>query len=284
MVQSLKFWRHYLLHTDFTLYSDHEALWFLHSQKKLSARHARWIETLQEFTFSLRHRPRRDNKVADALSRRHHTLQISQVAITGFDRLPLIYKECPDFKEAWQAAQLTNSPSVLPCSEAPPPRNEYRAKAEFLFFRDRLCVPVGSTRDFLVWELHGGRLAGHFGITKTLQALEARYYWPQLRRDVRRMVGRCSTCTIRKLTKQNTGQYLPLPVPSEPWQEVSLYFVLGLPRTRRQFNAILVVVDRFRKMAHFIACSRTADVAHTAKLFFNEVVRLHGVPRNIISN
>ena len=68
VVQALKFWRHYLLHNDFTLYSDHDALRFLHSQKKLSARHARWIEILQDFTFSLQHRPGRDNKVADALA------------------------------------------------------------------------------------------------------------------------------------------------------------------------------------------------------------------------
>ena len=88
VVQSLKFWRHYLLHQEFTLHSDHDALRFLHSQKKLSAHHGRWMEFLQEFTFSLRHRPGQDNRVADALSRRHHTLQISQAAITGFDQLP----------------------------------------------------------------------------------------------------------------------------------------------------------------------------------------------------
>ena len=216
VVHSLKFWRHYLLHNDFTLYSDHDALRFLHSHKKLSAWHARWIEILQEFTFSLRHHPGRDNKVAVALSRRQHTLQISQAAITGFDRLPLIYKDCPDFWEAWQKAQLMNAPPALHRSGATQTLNEYRAEAGFLFFRDCLFIPARSTRDFLIWELHGGELAGHFGITKTLQALEARYYWPHLRRDVRRMVGRCSTCTIGKLTKQNTGQYLPLPVPTAP--------------------------------------------------------------------
>ena len=77
VIQELKFWRHYLLYQDFTLYSDHEALRSLHSQKKLSARHGRSTEFLQEYTFSLRQRPGRDNKVADALSRRQHALQIS---------------------------------------------------------------------------------------------------------------------------------------------------------------------------------------------------------------
>ena len=175
VVQSLKFWWHYLLHNDFTLYCDHDALRFLHSQKKLSAPHAWWKEILQDFTFSLRHRPGRDNKVADALSRRQHTLQISQAAITAFDRLPLIYKDCPDFRAAWQSTQLPNTPPAEHQSGSTQPLPEYRADAGFLFFRDRLWIPAGSTRDFLIWELHGGRLAGHFGITKTLQAIEACY-------------------------------------------------------------------------------------------------------------
>ena len=86
------------------------------------------------------------------------------------------------------------------------------------------------------------------------------------------------------MTKHNTRQYLPLPVPDSPWQEISLDFVLGLPWMRRQLDTILEVVDRFIKMAHFIACSKTADAAHTARLFFNEIVRLHGVSRSIISD
>ena len=175
VVQSLKFWSHYLLHQEFALYGDHDALRFLHSQKKLSARHGRWVEILQEFSFALRHRPGRENKVADVVSRRQHSLQISQAAITGFDSMPLLYKECPDFWAIWEHAVLPAARqhgATTETAQTPTPPSDYLWESGYLFFRDRLCILVGSTRDFLIWELHGGGLAGHFGITKTLQAVE----------------------------------------------------------------------------------------------------------------
>ena len=125
---------------------------------------------------------------------------------------------------------------------------------------------------------------GHFGVRKTLEILHEHLFWPKMKKDVIRIYGRCITFRKAKSKVMPHGLYTPLPVPSEPWVDISMDFVLGLPRTKRGRDSIFVVVDRFSKMAHFIPGHKTDDATYITDLFFREIVRLHGVPRSIVSD
>jgi hypothetical protein len=155
---------------------------------------------------------------------------------------------------------------------------------DFFFRENKLCVPMCSLHELFVREAHGGGLVGHFCVAKTLGILHDHFFWPHMKRDVERICEKCITCKQAKSKLKPHGLYTPLPIPSEPWTNISMDFVLGLPRTKRGRGSVFVVVGRFSKMANFIACHKTDDASHIADLFFKEIVRLHGMPRTIVSD
>ena len=86
-----------------------------------------------------------------------------------------------------------------------------------------------------------------------------------------------------KTRVQPHGLYTPLHVPTEPWVDISMDFVLDIPKSKKGRDSIFVVVDRFLKMVHFIACHKI-NASHIVDLFFREIVHLHGIPRNKVSD
>ncbi|GJW59663.1 putative CCCH-type zinc finger family protein [Tanacetum coccineum] len=241
IVCSLDTWRHYLLSNDFVLFSDHEALKFINGQHKLKPRHAKWVEFIQAFSFVIRHKVGSDNQVADALSRRHSLITTMHIRVQGFDSFRGLYCDDPDFREIWNK-----------CDNVP--FQQFSKLDGYLFKGARLCIPLCSLSEAIILEGHVGGLTGHFGRDKTLALLREQFYWPKMERDVNRLLERC---------------------------HVSLDFVLGLPRTQRAKYSVMVVVDRFSKMAHFVPCSKMFDASQVARLYFAEIVKFHGVPKNL---
>ncbi|KAG8378996.1 hypothetical protein BUALT_Bualt07G0042400 [Buddleja alternifolia] len=164
------------------------------------------------------------------------------------------------------------------------PFQHFLIQDDFLFKDNRLCNPKCTLRQSLISEAHEGGLPGHFRRDKTIALVKENFHWPRMERDVQRRVDRCQTFHITKTRGQNTGLYTPLFVPNIPWEDVSMDFIVGLPRTQRNKDSIMVVVDCLSKMAHFVPCSKTLNATHVADLYFREIFKLHGIPKTITSD
>ncbi|GJY83861.1 RNA-directed DNA polymerase [Tanacetum coccineum] len=226
------------------------------------------ISSRKPYTFHIKNKSGVTNRVADALSRRRSLLSTMQVSVLGFEKIKDLYQEDVFF-----------SIVINLCMRY----KEFLFQEGFLFYGNSLCIPNCSLRLEIIKETHEDRLGGHFGRDKTVALLKDHFFWPKIMKDVNHIL-RCRTCHLAKSTSQNTGLYTPLPVPSAPWEDVSMDFVMGLPQTQRKKDSIMVVVDRFSKMAHFVPCSKTMDATNVVDLYLKEVVKLHAILKTITSD
>ena len=94
----------------------------------------------------------------------------------------------------------------------------------------------------------------------------------------------CKFCCTSKLSNRKQGLYHPFPIPTRPWEIISLDFVGGFPITRKGHDYIFVVVDRFNNMCIIILCKNTIKGQEATNMFFEQVWVHFGVPRSIISD
>jgi hypothetical protein len=299
--------------------TDHKSLEYFMTTKRLTRRQARWAEFLADYHFQITYRPGRDNQKADALTRRPGDRPEGDQDDRQKEMIRTILtpdKIHPDVKCELQISYLEGEEDSAKEQESLREKLT-RAQAEdetcqsirksleeearllagislahcdihegLVRYRQKVWVPE-SARTWLCKEVHDQPMVGHAGIAKTLALLKRQYYWPRMDITVTRYIRNCHSCRRAKpFNDAYNGVLIPLPIPQQPWQDVSMDFISGLPMSGG-CDAVLVVTCRLTKMRHFIPClakKKGTSAQRTAELIIQNVVKLHGLPDTIISD
>ncbi|CAH9076112.1 unnamed protein product [Cuscuta epithymum] len=302
VIHALKIWRHYLYGVQCKIYTDHQSLKYIFTQKELNMRQRRWLELVKDYDCEILYHPGKANRVADALSRKTH----ASIALMKTIH-PELRKEIDAFGLEMvvqgRLMAIMATPSIFEDmgnkQEEDPNLVEIKKgihegkSSDFqvddkgvLKFRGRLCIPnVEEFKKKILKEAHGTPFAMHPGVTKMYSDLKQSFWWKGMKKDVAKFVQSCLTCQQIKVEHQRPGGELqPIQIPEWKWEDISMDFIVGLPKTTGGFDGIWVIVDRLTKSAHFIPIAVTMNVEKLAWLYVREIVRLHGVPKTIISD
>ena len=133
-------------------------------------------------------------------------------------------------------------------------------------------------------EAHFSAYSIHLGSTKMYHDLKDTYWWNGMKRDIAYFMSKYLTCQQVKLEHHRPSKLLQqLPILEWKWDMIAMDFVSGLPRTSSGYDAILVIINKLTKTAHFLPIKKTYSTNRLARLYVNRIVCLHRVPVSIVS-
>ena len=310
-------WRHYLGGRHFTIKTDHHSLRYMFTQQKFNGRIFKWMEQLQQYDFEVEHIPGWKNLVADALSRRDEEdiekpirrlktkpkepikeLKTSQQCsgITHLkdadglrNQIKNGYSRDDLFKEMRASLSQQGDREV-----ATKFKRDFKIEDELMYTRRsddkaaewQIYIPSSKlVKQKILEELHDSQTAGHLGYQKTVDSVKRAFWWRGITEDIKDYVFSCQKCQEMKALKQApAGLLQPLPIPSGKWRDLSMDFITELPKSTKGNDAIMTVVDRATKMTHLIATRTDVSAPEVAELFKDNIWKIHGVPRSIVSD
>ncbi|KZV33187.1 hypothetical protein F511_18203 [Dorcoceras hygrometricum] len=133
-------------------------------------------------------------------------------------------------------------------------------------------------------ECHSTTEGGHAGAFRTLKRITNSFFWRGMKKAIYQFVAECIVCQRQKYqTLKPAGLLQPLAIPERKWEDISMDFISGLPKSGG-FEVLFVVVDRLSKYSHFILLKHPYTAQSVADKFVKEIIRLHGVPKSIVSD
>ena len=279
----------------------------------------RWQLAIQEYRgrMTIIHRPGKANANADALSRfplpndssnpaadldvgeepRIHALAFTELDDSFFQSVVDGYNKNSDYKVIVDSLKdaKTSDNSIFVAVKDKKLRSYFEAGRFFLLdsllyrrsgVSASLVVADPLTRSLIISSCHDEILSGHLSSEKTLSRVKPIAWWPTVVSDIEDY---CSSCEACQRALRRTGKPYGLAVkiesPSGPWSLINMDFVTALPPGgKNKYDSVLVVVDRFSRRKRFLLTHANATAPLTARLFFEGILREHGVPTGIITD
>jgi hypothetical protein len=279
ILHALKKWRPYLIGRHFKVKTDHDSLKYFLEQRLSSEEQQKWVTKILGYDFEIVYKKGKQNVVADALSRKDEDVEafLCAISIIQPDWIIEARDEWKNDEKVWTLIERLQQDSGA--------SDTFTWKNDSLWYKDRLYLCKNSQlKQKVLLELHTSPVGGHSGFLKTYHRVKKDFFWDGLKTDVQRFVAECLVCQQNKVeTIKTPGLLQPLSIPSQRWEEVSMDFITGLPKSEGK-SVIMVIVDRLTKYAHFCALSHPFKASTVATAFMETVQKLHGSPKIIVSD
>ncbi|GJT89870.1 putative reverse transcriptase domain-containing protein [Tanacetum coccineum] len=254
VVFALKIGRHYLYGTKCTMFTDHKSLQHILDQKELNMRQRHWIELLSDYdlmTIGLD----LPKKILEAQTEARKPKNLNAEDVGG-----MLLKNLRE--------------SDNPRKE----KLESRTDGTLCLNNRNWLMCYGNLRALIMHESHKSKYSVHPGSDKMYQDMKKLYWWPNMKADIATFVRKCLTCLKVKAKHQKPSGLLVQPeIPQWKWDNITMDFVIKLPRTLSGNDTIWVIVDRLTKSRHFLPMRENNSMDKLARLYMKEVVTRHGI-------
>ena len=313
VVEFIHHFRHYLLGVHFTLRTDHGSLVWIQNFKEPEGQLARWLERLQEYTFTVVHRPGNQHTNVDALSRvpcnqcgrvthvysRAHLAAQIGIVSQGHSAADVHDQQLNDSSigpvlKAKESGAIPNLDEVKTWSQESRQLvqmwSSLKVDNSVLW---RLCIDGRSqhlqlvlpsvVRESVLQDLHSGSMEGHVGESKMIHLVRERYYWPGWKESVKEWCRKCRTCSTRKMAPPSKRAPLQTLQAGYPLQIVAVDILGPLPVTAQGNKYVLVACDCFTRWVEVYAI-QNQEALTVAKMLVDEMFCRFSPPEQLHSD